>query len=1337
MKKRLFSLLIALVMLISLLPMSALAADSETDKALTDSEAEAGAENGDNAIAAVADTYVYTYGLLDGCDYILAYDNGDGYDVLANIDGALTVKTLPELTGDFVDENMLWTVSGKNDYAIENGGMHLTAESGSIALTGKHVDVWYYDALNGYLYYTTPSETYLLTFASGIAFAYEGDYYAADGRAVFYAAEGEEIEFQPSAAAADSYAESPVKSDRSVGTTTILAFSSDVHNMDNNTSANRLGKWISKVEQIHGGNIDAMAFGGDMASASASASNFWVYTQADMDAVAAKGVTGIYTTGNHEYSPGRFSSTSNDTTALYKINTEAQVGNNYRIYCLGSESSSSSYSNQVNSLQSYLNSVGNDKPIFIITHFPLHYYNSYRTTSGASDIIDVLNNAVTNNGQKIAFLWGHNHTEAPGETHYDEIFAPGSEIQFASSSSNKKTIQFYYAAAGCMSDSEYGTGSAAVKGKGLVVTINSKNQLSFTYYDESGNNVTEGGTYTEQDPVAITGLSIDEATEEVGGELVPVELSVETGRSLQLHVTLEPLEATDRTVNWSSSNTAVATVSADGKVKGISEGTATITVTAGAARNTRDIVSASVDITVTQRTTEEQYFIIMIDDYALTSNTSSEMLQNSSGYKYYGLQTASYDSSKPAPYAILWTLEEVDGVENGYYIKSYNGDYLSATYVRNSTGNGYTGTLTVGNIQDIWIVTGGLEAWQGNGSYLQSTNASDNPRPADIYLTYRASNNSIDFFTVGSSSNYKTSKLIEPEEIQQPVAVEGITLDPTSLEVPVNRSSTITATVLPENADDKNVTWTSSDESIATVDANGRVRGVAEGTAVITATTNDGGYTATCTVTVTPSSSPGTGYIITIGDYALSDIDSPDTLVNSGRYYYTGLLGIEYDGSNEATESILWLIEPTNGGYYIMSQDGRYLNATYTANDEGGNNGVLKLDDTPDVWTFEGTLEDWVLSGSTLHSANANKYLTHEEGSTSAPVNLFTVRSTGESSSMIDPDNPAEERFIETNALTNNRDYIIGVNAGGNSVYAIDNASGSGNTTSTTLTVVPSSGDEAAYIVTDKTSVVWRFTSNNNHLANSGSYLTRGGSNNNYVPYAGTSGSAVTYNQNNKRLSISYRVNGRYTTYYLTNSNGTFGLNINANNAAQVRLFEKTTVFNFKYVVQFVNNGVNLYSAKYAEDEIPVYVGATPTRADSELYTYEFIGWSSDGGETVYGPEDTLPAVTGPTTYAAQFRGTPKPQEYTITYELDGGALPEGQSNPESYTNTSDPITLINPTKEGYAFAGWTGTGLDEATEIVTIPTGSTGDRSYTATWTINEYTITWKVEGQEDVTET
>ena len=64
----------------------------------------------------------------------------------------------------------------------------------------------------------------------------------------------------------------------------------------------------------------------------------------------------------------------------------------------------------------------------------------------------------------------------------------------------------------------------------------------------------------------------------------------------------------------------------------------------------------------------------------------------------------------------------------------------------------------------------------------------------------------------------------------------------------------LTATVYPANASNQSVTWASSDEAVATVDANGNVTGVAEGSATITATTVDGGKTDTCAITVTAAS---------------------------------------------------------------------------------------------------------------------------------------------------------------------------------------------------------------------------------------------------------------------------------------------------------------------------------------------------------------------------------------------------------------------------------------------------------------------------------------------------
>lgn len=90
---------------------------------------------------------------------------------------------------------------------------------------------------------------------------------------------------------------------------------------------------------------------------------------------------------------------------------------------------------------------------------------------------------------------------------------------------------------------------------------------------------------------------------------------------------------------------------------------------------------------------------------------------------------------------------------------------------------------------------------------------------------------------------------------------------------------------------------------------------------------------------------------------------------------------------------------------------------------------------------------------------------------------------------------------------------------------------------------------------------------------------------------------------------------------------------------------------------------------------------------------------------------------------------SPLEVEYSITYDLKGGKLASG-SNPTTYTKSSS-FTLLNPTRTGYDFAGWTGTGLDnKPTMTVTVPAGSTGNRSYTATWTVKSYTVTFDVQG-------
>ena len=84
------------------------------------------------------------------------------------------------------------------------------------------------------------------------------------------------------------------------------------------------------------------------------------------------------------------------------------------------------------------------------------------------------------------------------------------------------------------------------------------------------------------------------------------------------------------------------------------------------------------------------------------------------------------------------------------------------------------------------------------------------------------------------------------------------------------------------------------------------------------------------------------------------------------------------------------------------------------------------------------------------------------------------------------------------------------------------------------------------------------------------------------------------------------------------------------------------------------------------------------------------------------------------------------PITYTISYDLQGGAA----TNKTEYNAETETFTLENPTKTGYTFIGWSGTDIDEMSMEATIEKGSFGDRSYTANWQINKYTITLDANG-------
>ncbi len=131
------------------------------------------------------------------------------------------------------------------------------------------------------------------------------------------------------------------------------------------------------------------------------------------------------------------------------------------------------------------------------------------------------------------------------------------------------------------------------------------------------------------------------------------------------------------------------------------------------------------------------------------------------------------------------------------------------------------------------------------------------------------------------------------------VNVTGITLNKASLSLKLGETEVLTATVSPSDAADKSITWVSSNTSIATVDNNGKITTVAEGYTVITVATTDGGYSATCAVTVEAAEQPESTeptLTVTFGSvqWTATYIEAEEYTSSSGNM--VGVLGFKTEG---------------------------------------------------------------------------------------------------------------------------------------------------------------------------------------------------------------------------------------------------------------------------------------------------------------------------------------------------------------------------------------------------------------------------------------------------------
>ena len=163
-------------------------------------------------------------------------------------------------------------------------------------------------------------------------------------------------------------------------------------------------------------------------------------------------------------------------------------------------------------------------------------------------------------------------------------------------------------------------------------------------------------------------------------------------------------------------------------------------------------------------------------------------------------------------------------------------------------------TITAYPISDVIAIDTNLDSFSVNGNPI-SISGADKTKSVSFSAPYEESC-TYKFIATDKAGNV-TEKTVNLYYNDKVVSVTGVSLNESSITLDVGGSKTLAATVTPDNATNKKVRWTSDNETVATVSEDGVVTAVAGGTAVITATTHDGLFTATCTVTVNaPDAAP-------------------------------------------------------------------------------------------------------------------------------------------------------------------------------------------------------------------------------------------------------------------------------------------------------------------------------------------------------------------------------------------------------------------------------------------------------------------------------------------------
>jgi uncharacterized protein YjdB len=323
-------------------------------------------------------------------------------------------------------------------------------------------------------------------------------------------------------------------------------------------------------------------------------------------------------------------------------------------------------------------------------------------------------------------------------------------------------------------------------------------------------------------------------------------LTLYLGETFGLTAAVKPDDASDKTVAWTTSDDTIATVDSDGKVTALNVGSAVITATA----NGGSKVSAQCQVTVKKHVTG----ITLNKNIAVLYTGETEKLETTVTPDDASDKTVTWSTSNGTIATVDATGTVTARKAGSAVIKATANDGSGVYAACTVTVKQYAAGITLSsNSLTIYIgETSGLTAAVKPADTSDKTVAWST---SDGTVATVGSNGMVTALKTGSAVITATanggSKVFAQCQVTVKKRVTGITLNSNSAVLYTGEMAALAATVLPDDASNKTITWSTSNASVAAVNASGTVTALKAGSAVIRATANDGsGIYAQCTVTV-------------------------------------------------------------------------------------------------------------------------------------------------------------------------------------------------------------------------------------------------------------------------------------------------------------------------------------------------------------------------------------------------------------------------------------------------------------------------------------------------------